>query len=225
MEIALYGGYIAQIDEEDLQLASQYKWYLNNGYAFTNSHRKGYSRGDKGRNRPVYLHRLVMGEPPRPGLFVDHRDRNRLDCRKKNLRWVSPQQSSWNKSPSAESGYKGVCMEEGRWEARIKGLYLGSAGTPETAAMIYDKAARHFFGEYAYLNFPDKWYSGDVRYVDFIPDKKKLQSSYTGVTYFGHGGKRVKRWRAVYRKKTLGYYMTEDEAAQAYQAARLRHEG
>lgn len=225
MDIRLHGTteLSAQIDEEDYELVSPYKWYLgSNGYATTTYHRKGRSRGDLDRNVNLSMHRLLMGVPPRPALFVDHIDRNRLNNCRNNLRWVTPQQSAANTAPI--SGYKGVRRDRSRWSAQIRSLHLGSFGSEEEAALVYDKAARHFFWEYAYLNFPDRIYPGDVRYIDFTPDDKKLHSDYTGVSYFGHGGKRVKRWRAVYRKKTLGYFHTELEAAAAYKEAKQKHE-
>jgi hypothetical protein len=89
--------------------------------------------------------------------------------------------------------------------------------------MVYDAAARKLFGSLAYLNFPKKRFHRPVRHVDFLPEKKERRSRYLGVTFFGHGGKRVKRWRSVYRRKTIGYFYTEKEAADAYIRAKQFH--
>lgn len=218
-EIAIHGGAVALVDLEDVELVSAHKWYMRNGYAVTAYHVPGSKKGESGRTANVYMHRLLMGPPPEAGLHVDHVNRDRLDNRRSNLRWVTPAQNSQN--AEGRSGlYKGVKKDDARWAARLRGLHLGSFATPEEAAKVYDKAARHFFGDYAALNFPNEHYEGQVRYVDFIPDKMKPKSAHTGVSYFGHGGKRVKRWRAVYRKRTLGYFATEHEAAAAYQEAK-----
>lgn len=205
---------VALVDSEDYEVVSKYKWYLVHGYAHTTFHKKGKSRQDVDRNVNISMHRLIMGKPPMDGLIVDHCNRDRLDNRRSNLRWVTYVENAHN-SESA-SGYKGVSKDRNRWVAQIRGLFLGSYEYEVQAAKVYDKAARHFFKKYAYLNFPDDEYGDKVRYVDYAPNKHKPKSIYTGVSYFGHGGKRVKRWRAVYRKKTIGYFLTEIEAAQAY---------
>lgn len=224
MKIKMYGkkgeGLYTQVSPQDFKRVSKYKWYLSTGgYAITTIHRKGSSASSKDRNITIMLHRLILGEPPTGTVQGDHINRVRLDNRRGNLRWVSPQHNCHN-----SGGYgiycKGVKLDGTRFCSKIRGIYLGSFATEKEAALVYDKAARHFFGEYAYLNFPEEYYKHPVRYIEYIPDKIKPKSKYIGVSYFGHGGKRVKRWRAVYRKKTLGYYLTEYEAAQSYKEAK-----
>lgn len=218
-QIILHSGEAALVDDEDYDRLSQEKWYLSDGgYAISPKYVRGSYKNGKYMTEHRAMHVMIMGDPPMEGLIRDHKNRIRLDNRRDNLRWVTWVQNSANVSPIGE--YKGVTKDGGRWSARLKGLYLGAYGSAEEAAMAHDKAARHFSGEYAYLNFPDHEYEGSVRYVDFIPDKKKPVSEYPGVSYFGHGGKRVKRWRAIYCKKTLGYFHTEEEAAQAYREAK-----
>lgn len=208
------------VDSQDRALAEGHRWYKNTGgYVSTVKHRKGSKTGDKGRSVNLCLHRLIMGEPPEEGLIVDHRDRNKLNNRRDNLRWATRQQNEANKAPTF-GGVKGVRLDRTRYTAQLRGLHLGSFETEGEAAQVYDKAARHYFKEFAVLNHPDVYYQGEVRYVDFIPDTQKPKSQYVGVTYFGHGGKRLKRWRATYKHKTLGYYLTEEEAAQAYKDAK-----
>ncbi len=208
-----------RIDESDFSMLCAHKWYFSQGYATTNRHRLGCGRKDTDRNINVAMHRMLMGPPPRPGLCVDHINRDRLDNRRDNLRWVTSTQNARN-SEGWGLLAKGVQADRGKYTARILGLHLGSYSTQREAALVYDKAARHYHGEYAYLNLPDTHYNLPVRYVDYTPDKHVPVSTYTGVSYFGHGGKRVKRWRSVFRKKTLGYYLTETEAATAYLEAK-----
>lgn len=71
---------VALIDAEDAELAS-YRWYLGTvGYAVRTE------RIGAGKRRMYYLHREVMGVAHGVRLDVDHRDGNKLDCRRQNLR-------------------------------------------------------------------------------------------------------------------------------------------
>ena len=72
-KIPLTQGKFALVDEEDFERSSQNKWCLTNGYP---------SRRKEGRVQ--YLHRFLMNEPT--GLQIDHRNGDKLDNRKANLR-------------------------------------------------------------------------------------------------------------------------------------------
>jgi ribosomal protein L21E len=93
--------------------------------------------------------------------FVDHKDRNRTDDRKENLRAASRAENNRNMTmPSHNtSGYKGVSFNKRRnkFEAYVtfgnKKKYLGAYAVKEDAARVYDKAATELFGEFAALNF------------------------------------------------------------------------
>jgi hypothetical protein len=111
-------------------------------------------------NRSVLLHRLIAGEPI--GMFVDHANRDGLDCRRINLRVcdrAKNQQNSVAQSRNA-SGFKGVSFHRirNKWQATIKKdgkkRHLGYFLRPEDAAVAYDEAARMMFGEYGRVNFP-----------------------------------------------------------------------
>ena len=70
-----------------------------------------------------YLHRLIMDCPK--GMLVDHINGNTLDCRKANLRIVTPAQNGQNQHRLSEqnhSGYRGVswCKIHKKWRAVIK---------------------------------------------------------------------------------------------------------
>lgn len=67
-------GRVALLDDEDRHLAAR-SWHLD-------------SEGYPADGRRVRLHRAVLGAPPQPGLVVDHRNENKLDCRRENLEWV-----------------------------------------------------------------------------------------------------------------------------------------
>lgn len=110
------------------------------------------------------LHRAVMerildGPIPR-GREVDHRNLNRLDNRRSNLRMATRQQNSANCSRKSASRFRGVTWDKarGKWAAGVKIDYvrhnLGRFDNEEDAARAYDAAARVAFGEFARLNFP-----------------------------------------------------------------------
>ena len=87
-------------------------------------------------NRTVKEHRVVWemhnGAIPE-GLFVDHINRNRADNRIENLRLVSTQENSWNRSKHKNNttGVANVHIAKGKFVATIrvgKGQRLRSPG-------------------------------------------------------------------------------------------------
>lgn len=89
---------------------------------------------------------------------LDHRNRNKLDNRIRNLRPATRSLNNANQSMKRNntSGYKGVSAKDGKWMAQITvngdWFYLGRHATPEIAALAYNKAAFEHHGEFAYLN-------------------------------------------------------------------------
>jgi hypothetical protein len=96
-------------------------------------------------------------------MFVDHIDHNGLNNRRSNLRLCTAQQNARNHRPQlrGSSKYKGVSWrQDGKvFRALIwhngKSINLGRFKNEIDAAKAYDKAAKKYFGEFAYLNFPD----------------------------------------------------------------------
>lgn len=135
------------IDDEDLHLISGIKWYVSSeGYACNKS------------KKIVYMHRLIMNASK--GQFVDHKNCNRLDNRRENLRIATKKQNQAYK-PSAHknktSQYKGVYKSNtGKWTAQCvvnnKNKNLGIFKTEKDAAEAYNKAALAEWGEFAWLN-------------------------------------------------------------------------
>lgn len=90
---------------------------------------------------------------------MDHKNKNRLDNRKENLRICTPSQNQHNKPIYAnnKSGYKGVTWHSigKKWQAQIminnKYKYLGLFETPKLAYEAYCKVAIELHGEFVSL--------------------------------------------------------------------------
>ncbi len=152
--IPLTKGAYALVDDSDYYRLCTRKWCLSNrGYAVHHSR-------SNGKRKVIYMHRIIANPPPH--LQVDHINRNRLDNRRSNLRFATRSQNQANRAPrqrNNNSGYKGVNLSRGKWEARIRfdgqRIYLGKFDNPETSALIYDAASRLLNKEFAACNFPD----------------------------------------------------------------------
>lgn len=138
-------GY-AIVDIEDVALEAQ-KWGLS---------KTGYAVGTSSK---LKMHRVIL--ECAADEIVDHINHDTLDNRRSNLRKVTHKQNMMNVRPRSANGYKGVSSIAGTnkvWRAYIKPngkqISLGLYETKEEAAKAYDKAAKEYFGEYAYLNFP-----------------------------------------------------------------------
>lgn len=106
-------------------------------------------------DKTYYLHKMIIVTDS----YVDHRNGNKLDCRRENLRLATNSQNMYNrgKTLANTSGYKGVFKNRNLWMARIKvdkkPIYIGSFATKQEAALKYDMAAKKYHGEFARLNF------------------------------------------------------------------------
>lgn len=84
-KIELPSGMVTLIDDDDYdRVVSLGKWHVVKGYA---------SRYTLGKNRKrILLHRFILGVTQNPGIgtktVVDHKNGNKLDNRKSNLRVV-----------------------------------------------------------------------------------------------------------------------------------------
>lgn len=151
--IILYDKYCNEkarviIDIEDILKIKKYKWYL---------HSKGYVATDK-EGDTLLMHRLINNTPE--GKLTDHRNFNKLDNRKSNLRTCNTFQNMANRKAQCNnsSGYRGVYYHKltGKWEAEIhhhnKKEYLGLFSTKEEAIRVYNKAALKYHKDFACLN-------------------------------------------------------------------------
>jgi hypothetical protein len=108
----------------------------------------------------MLLHRWIMQVPVGVGyrLIVDHINRDRLDCRRQNLRIVTASESNLNRQLRPRALPRGVTARpSGRYEARIKrnsqSRYLGLYDTPAEAALAV-RRAREVFDRPEFLDPP-----------------------------------------------------------------------
>lgn len=157
-EIAVGGGLVAIVDDDDFERLSAVKWQ-----ASSRKHKTIYAvhtspKDDSGKRVKLLMHREVIGAPR--GVKVDHKNRNGLDNRRENLRLATNAQNARNVSRRSDnkSGYKGVGFHRatGAWAAQIvvdgRHEHLGLFSSKEEAAAAYDAAAVRLHGDYAVIN-------------------------------------------------------------------------
>lgn len=134
--IPLAKGFEAIVDDRDFESLSKFKW-------FTQS--KGYAARMEGREM-VLMHRQIICA--NPDQQTDHRNRNKLDNQRHNLRACNNSLNQLNQpiDKTNKTGFKGVCFdsENQKFVAAIqinkKRKFLGRFYTAEEASNAYQKA-------------------------------------------------------------------------------------
>ena len=154
--IQLTQNQVALVDDEDYDYLNQWKWCVI-------KNKKGYyairATGPRKHRKYIFMHLFIMNTPS--NLQVDHIDHNGLNNQKYNLRNCTAQENQRNSTARGSSKYRGVSVywENGikRIKAAIaingKTLHLGLFKTEEDAALVYDKAVKVYYGEFANPNF------------------------------------------------------------------------
>lgn len=222
--ISLHGskgeGMSLLCDDEDYPLLSSYKWYVSHGYAATVVHLAG--AGGKSRtvsaNRQKTLHAHLLVHPSPYGFITDHKNRNRLDCTRGNLRSVTHRHSVQNRTMKLPmSGFWGVLQESTNcFSAKYDRAKLGCYRTAEYAALARDREVRRKCHEDVDLNFPDIRVYPD----DLVPQPPRTlhsrSSTVVGVSY-SHTRKAREKWRAVKSGNHIGWFLTEVQAIDVIQ--------
>ena len=158
--IPLTKGQKAMVDDFDYdRLMAIGRWcYSKSGYAVH------YTTDANGKRKTIFMHRVVMAAAlKRSGshLQVDHINQCRIDNRRANLRLATRAQNQAHKRKRVDSSspYKGVTLNKGMWEARIKcgaqRFNLGRYDSPGIAAWVYDAASLLLYDQFAGRNFTE----------------------------------------------------------------------
>lgn len=96
------------VDNNDFEYLSRWSWQYNirTGYV-TRSQWVRDSEGKWTKHKTVYMHKEVLS---RKGFITDHINRDKLDCRRTNLRIATQAQNTHNAKTRKDNkaGYKGV---------------------------------------------------------------------------------------------------------------------
>lgn len=153
MSAITVGEHTVLVDRIDFKKVKDHRWwvYVHDGGKIDVKARIG--------GRCILIHNFILGI-----VGVDHKNGDRLDNRRSNMRPATSRQNNCNRKKSAgkSSIYKGVCAWDrhkngSAWRAsiRLDGnlTHLGYFRSELDAARAYDSAAIKLFGEFARPNF------------------------------------------------------------------------
>ncbi len=139
--ITLTQGKSALVDDEDFERVNQFNWVFEGRYA-SRKYMVNY------KSTKIYLHRFILNAPK--GICIDHKDGNRLNCQKSNLRFANKSQNAMNRSVSGITWVKTL----NKWRAQIKlnykNIFLGQFLLKEDAIIARKEAEKNYFKEFAY---------------------------------------------------------------------------
>lgn len=118
------GNAYATIDIKDYEIVGGYNWYLDSrGYACS-----------KYKGKVLYMHIVILGK--KEGYVIDHRDGNKLNNKRDNIRHLTISQNSQN--IKLNNDFIGISFLRGKYQANCSQKYLGVYETKEEAARMYD---------------------------------------------------------------------------------------
>jgi hypothetical protein len=144
---------VAFVDDADYDHLLRFTWFISD---------KGYAIGNaciNGLYKTIRMHCVIMRAKG-----IDHRDTNRLNNQRANLRIATQSQNSGNqkilarKTHNSKSKYKGVSWSSAsqKWRTQIvymyKHIHLGYFHNEQEAAKAYNAKAIELFGEFARIN-------------------------------------------------------------------------
>lgn len=218
-QIKLNPNGVALVDDADFEYLNKFRWYLSaQGYAIG---------GEKTKTRKAFekMHRFVMNISD-PNIKIDHKDGNKLNNQKINLRRATPAQNTHNskKAAGTKNNYKGTnyLQRIGLWQSRCRmnGLdfFLGHYKSEIAAAYAYNKKALELseFSRINYLPFSTEYLEA-LLISDFSTRFSPTQSKYKYIK-FKKKANRMKcdKWYISFKidnnRTTKGNFLSEDDA-------------
>lgn len=192
--ILLSKGKATVVDDDDFGWLSVFEWHYSDNPGYAQTTQEGIN---------LYMHHMLL--PPRDGFECDHWNRNKLDNRRENLRYLTHADNIRNrdKQRNNTTGFTGVypCKRAGgriAWQTKTrvfgKEYYLGTFATIEEAAVVYARFQA----------------DRDAGIIGKGKSRKLAQSGIPGV-YMVHGGYIVRVVRDGV-KVLYGYFRSLDEA-------------
>lgn len=151
--IPLTRGFTTKVDDADYVWLTRWKWHVTS--------RSGYAARNKsviadGRRGLIYMHKEILGIESAQG---DHKNGDRLDNQRYNLRVAPFGMNQWNMKPhkDSKSGLKGITeTPSGTWCVRLsvkrRIVFRRNFKDKTTAILAYNEAALQHHGEFAKLN-------------------------------------------------------------------------
>jgi len=193
-----------------------------------------HSRQSNGSYKRSYVHRLAV-QPP-VGMCVDHKNGDKLDNSRENLRIVTTAENARNRhcSPKSKSGFYGVYEHGKYFRISFRRNYKlfsfgGSWRSSEIAAIFSDGIRREFMSEFAAANFPCTIFAEQLRglldmtkgrffrvaFSKRSDGRLRIMNCRIGVTKHLIGGK------SSYDAKAHELYLVYDVATRCYKAIPL----
>lgn len=138
MGVVTIKGMEVKVSTEDMERVEEERWSIRGGYAM---------------NGKWTMHKMIMGERPEgvPAEYViDHRDRDKRNNTRENLRWVSRSFNVWNAVyPGGRSRFRGLKYIRGEWDVYFRKKYIGRYKEERGAARAVAREAIRAWGEWA----------------------------------------------------------------------------
>lgn len=133
--IPITQGLFAQVDDEDYEWLSQWKWCAMSKGPRSKGFYACRQTRDKGKKTTLLMHRAILDTPK--GLDTDHINNDGLDNRRENLRAVDRTQNNYNSGMHSnnKSGVKGVSWFT---PAKLWRAYIGGSKTRKELGYFKD---------------------------------------------------------------------------------------